>query len=177
MKNLSIVAALLNAILLLSNFSVAQTADSPVAVARCAYSPREEACNSQFSQPAFRPRASPIPPRPYHSPFHAGLWRSDHSGRCALIGAIIGASIGAAICARSNVGVRPALALSGIGAGMGAAFALGPPPMAARNPYWRPRWKNQASQDEDVQNKPHQSKKMSSRVDPKPLPQPSPAAE
>lgn len=95
---------------------------------------RSEATPSPASQPSPPPqfpirRRGPMPaPRGrYPGPAYPGMWRSEHPGRRALIGALIGFGIGAAVVAKGHGTAGATVAVGAIGAGIGAGMAGGMP--------------------------------------------------
>jgi len=172
MKNLRILASLLTTILFLGSTALPQTADSknnsaqadPVAVARCQYTPADDACagvsdatqvrrsaNSETTL-AQMPRRMPRPPfragyPPMGGPGYPRMWQSRPSPAHALIGVVIGGVVGWAVAARGNAGARATLALATVGAGIGAGIGFSIPSFPSRGPYRR-RWPD--GDDEDA---------------------------
>ncbi len=69
-----------------------------------------------------------LPPRGhYPGPAYPGMWRSDHAGRRALIGALVGFGIGAAVVAKGHGSGGAMVAVGAIGAGIGAGMGAGMP--------------------------------------------------
>lgn len=171
MKNLRIIDPLwLTTMLLLTSAAIAQTAGeqaaadlpTPVAAARCQYTPAESAClgSSESGQATITtnddttvaqlPRRIPGPPvRPRRPPMghprggYPGMWMPPGNSRHAAIGFLIGFGLGAA---HPNDGtVRGHAALGLIGGLVGAVIGAGIPSFHVRNPYRRGPW----PEDED----------------------------
>jgi len=119
-----------------------------IAAARIQYTRSEDAAtptNESETPPQFPTRRrGPMSPRgAYPRPAYPGMWRSDHSGRHGLIGALVGFGIGAAVGAKGGVPVS--MIFGAVGAGIGAAIGSGTHPLPARGRYWRA---DSASQDD-----------------------------
>jgi hypothetical protein len=179
MKNLRLAFPLMLAttVLLASN-ALAQTDNSlasnelpsPIAAARCQYTPSDHACAGVSDSSDHRsadddatlaqlPRRGPGPPFRQRGPMgrHAypDMWRSEGSPAHALIGMLIGFGLGAAVGAKGNIGVRSTLAFGAIGAGIGAGIGFSLPAFPSRNPYWR-RW---PYEDDDEEASGHRTAK------------------
>lgn len=120
-------------------------ASPQVVVARCAYTPADEACASieraSFDTPAPEiaaqfprrpPRPRPRRPVGRTVGYGPGPWMQPN-GRHAAIGALIGFGLGAAIGAKANqdrhpgAGVAAAFIVGSVGAGLGAVVGCGVP--------------------------------------------------
>jgi hypothetical protein len=187
MKNLLIVAFLLTALVMTTSAALAQTREAQVAndlavtdfptsiaIARCQYTPADNACAgandsaqvetgaSPDGTIAQSPRRVPGPPlRPRRPPMahprgegYPGMRMEPGSARRAAIGALIGFGLGAAMGAKANtdqhpgVGVKAALAFGTIGGLLGAGIGAGMPTFHARNPYQRGPWHDQDDGDQ-----------------------------
>jgi hypothetical protein len=165
--------------LLLASSALAQTADSrpaadlpkdalpkdnlpqQVAMARCAYAPKEEGCAAleSTSQPhpsantmlaQFPRRMGPMAGPPMGRGSYSSPWISRPSTSHVLFGAAFGFAIGAGLGAKANAGVRGSLGIGAliglIGAGMGAGIPSFPGPR-----YYRRDWPDN---DEDARSRP-----------------------
>ncbi len=142
---------------------------SSISVARCQYTPSDQACatisSGQESRSAknedtlaqlSRRAGPPVRPRglrPYSRSYPSAWERPD--GRRVLIGAVIGFGIGAAVGAKagsnqsSDVALRASFGFGAIGGLIGAAIGASPPPFYARNRRQRVPWHEKKQDDED----------------------------
>jgi hypothetical protein len=114
-----------------------------IAAARSPYTLPEDVSagtNARVTLAQF-PRRRAGPPfaqgRGYPRPTYPGMWMGEHSGRHAVIGALIGLGVGVAVCAKGNADVRATLAISTLGAGIGAAMGFSIPSFPSRNMHRR----------------------------------------
>jgi len=144
--------------------------NSRVALARCQYTPADDACRGQtnsdqavpetagtVAQARF-PRNMPSPsarrpPAGYGRRGYPGMWGPTVSGRHMLIGALVGFGLGAAAGAKANTDPHPgvetkAVVLVGsVGGVLGALIGAAVPAFSARPRRGRHSW----SDDEDEQ--------------------------
>jgi len=144
--------------------------NSRIALARCQYTPADDACRGQTSSDkavpdtagavaqAQFPRHMPGPPahRPpaaYGRRGYPGMGGPTVSGRHMLIGALVGFGLGAAAGAKANTDPHPgvetkAVVLVGsVGGVLGALVGAAVPAFSARPRHWHHSWPD----DEDVQ--------------------------
>jgi hypothetical protein len=141
-----------NALAQTDNSQTSNALTSPIAAARCQYTPADYACagvsgsaaqlnandDTTLAQLPRRGPGSPFRSRgPMGRAAYPGIWRSEGSPVHALIGTLIGFGLGAAMGAKGNIGVRGTLVFGAIGAGIGAGIGFSVPSFPSRNPYWR----------------------------------------